>query len=211
MCTYNPRKPPYMDDPFFPFFRNASELPTTTTKLLRIYTLIKRWIRRRKRKTTRAEEYTSAMKGRGTEPSGTKVQCEQTASGYIIHMTDSIIIMALYWPGAAPSLSQTYFWIPQKHLAHLFIVGESCILLTQESVRAYCTNTLSGMGSTVTSKPSRLCACDFDIRLADWTYACISRLSRNLFIILQNIPTVVGITCRGYSCECGIYVPLIII
>ena len=36
-------------------------------------------------------------------------------------------------------------------------------------------------------------------------------LSRNLLCTLQNIPTIVSIIHRGYGCECGIYVQLIII
>ena len=36
-------------------------------------------------------------------------------------------------------------------------------------------------------------------------------LSSNLFRILQDIPTVVGITCRGHIRECRIYVQLILI
>ena len=36
-------------------------------------------------------------------------------------------------------------------------------------------------------------------------------LGRNLFHILRNIFTVIGIACRGYSCKCGTCVWLIII
>ena len=32
-----------------------------------------------------------------------------------------------------------------------------------------------------------------------------------VFCILRNIPTIVGITCRGHGCEYGIYVQLILI
>ena len=35
-------------------------------------------------------------------------------------------------------------------------------------------------------------------------------LSSNVFLILYNINPVVGITCMGHGCECGIYVWLTI-
>ena len=50
-----------------------------------------------------------------------------------------------------------------------------------------------------------------NIQLEDWNHTCILRLSRNLFCILQNIPTIVGIMYRGHGCECTIYVFLIVI
>ena len=51
----------------------------------------------------------------------------------------------------------------------------------------------------------------FDIQSADWNHTCVPGSSRNLFRILHNIPTVVGITHIGYSCKCGMYVRLIMI
>ena len=45
----------------------------------------------------------------------------------------------------------------------------------------------------------------FDIRSADRNHACVLGLSRDLFHILQNTPTVVGITHRRKGCERRIY------
>ena len=39
---------------------------------------------------------------------------------------------------------------------------------------------------------------------------CIWGLSRNLFCIQKNIPTVVGIMQRGNTCKCGVYAQLIV-
>ena len=51
----------------------------------------------------------------------------------------------------------------------------------------------------------------FDIRLEVWNQACIFGLSRNLFCILWNIPTVVSMASRGHGCECIIYARSIVI
>ena len=51
----------------------------------------------------------------------------------------------------------------------------------------------------------------FNVQLADQNRAYVLGSSRNLFRILRNIPTVVGITRRGHGCECRIYARLIVI
>ena len=51
----------------------------------------------------------------------------------------------------------------------------------------------------------------FNIRLENWNCGCVLGLSRNLFLILHNITTLIGIARRGQVCECGIYVWLFII
>ena len=49
------------------------------------------------------------------------------------------------------------------------------------------------------------------VQLADQNHACIYGLSRNLFLILSNIPTAVYITCGGHGFKCGIYDWLVVI
>ena len=44
--------------------------------------------------------------------------------------------------------------------------------------------------------------------LSDWqirTILCVSGLSRNLFFIIQSIPTGVGKTLKGHGCRCRTY------
>ena len=51
----------------------------------------------------------------------------------------------------------------------------------------------------------------FGIQSADLNHACILGLRSNLFRIMRNFPTAVGITGRGHVFECRIYVVLIVI
>ena len=46
----------------------------------------------------------------------------------------------------------------------------------------------------------------FDAKSPDRNHVCTLGLSRNMFRILKNISTLVGISCRGHSSGCGIYV-----
>ena len=62
-----------------------------------------------------------------------------------------------------------------------------------------------------TIKPIRLFTYTFDIWSSNQNHAWILGLSRNLFRILYNVPSVIGIMRRGNDWKCGIYVPLVLI
>ena len=51
---------------------------------------------------------------------------------------------------------------------------------------------------------------EFNIQSSDWNQTSVSGIIRNLFRILKNIPTVVGIMHRGPDCEWKFYAWLII-
>ena len=53
--------------------------------------------------------------------------------------------------------------------------------------------------------------CTFSISNQKIIIALFWWLSSNLFCILKNIPTIVGISCRGGSFKCGIYLQFILI